>query len=229
MNKLAFVLGSVFLISLGACHLDKKEDTTTRVRPVTTTPTTTTTKKVDLIWSGSVEFTNTDKYKNLLRGQGRCDPCTHYTGPLECKNFTNQAEVELKLDKNDDFPAKATLNLYPHHKNKGKILNLFAFAGACRKSSVLPETVITYKGTVKWAYEYEGFYIRFESINESGSISYLIMDSSDTDPTRHDFLNVSLYYGGSATSGSEFGTANLESSDPEGAGVESSYETSRGR
>lgn len=208
---LYFIYCTLLLYSV-ACHLDEKKRT----------PTPSTSKKQDskskssksLVWSGALVITNAGRYRNLLRENRRCDPCTNYFGPLDCKNFDSRADVEIQFDKNTELPAKAALRIKPHFSREDA-LPIFGYIGVCG-FSISPLVPIELTGTAKYLNDYRGFHVQFTgSTGFGGGLSYVILRSESTTPIENGVLDVNIYYGGSANQSFEFGTAELENPDLE--------------
>lgn len=163
--------------------------------------------KKDLQWSSEITFTDTGKYRSLLRDLRKCDPCIHYKGPLECKNFDNKADITLTFDK-QELPSKVTLIIKPYDSsNRRRLLPWSGHWGACSPLLADPVAPIELTGTAKSYNNYLGFYIRLKQ--ENSNASYIYIKSRRDIPLENDILNAEIYYGG-ATDGSEFGTMELE-------------------
>lgn len=212
MKILKYLVLSLFLV---ACHLDKKPDNPpvspkNPPTPKATGENKTTEKAIKLLWSGTLEFTNTDRYKDFLRANRKCDPCTAYTGPYACNNFTSRADITIEFKK-QELPAEATLTIKPYLNPDASTFTAYACLGGTGGFNTYNAlTPITLEGTARPWREYEGFYVNF-----SGSrVSAATLRSESSTPEVNGVLNVTFYYG-SARPESEVGKANLDNSDLE--------------
>ncbi|MDE0518520.1 MAG: hypothetical protein OXH36_03050 [Bdellovibrionales bacterium] len=206
LKCLIYIAASCVLgLYLSACHLDndKPPPGPTPPPPDPVEPT------QSLVWSGSLEFTNPKRYRHLLRDQRKCDPCTAYFGPLNCKNFDSRADVEMKFEK-QELPSKVTVKIKPYYSGNG--LPFYGYLGACG-FTVSPETPFELKGTAKYWNEYKGFHVQLKETKGFGALSYLIVRSRYSNHVENGMLDVVMYYGGSASQGFEFGKADLENPD----------------
>jgi len=217
MNLLKYFIVFSFSILLvfSACHLETNKEgqpIVPQANPVPSKQDQVTTPPESLIWSGSIEFNNSAKYRDLLRDHRKCDPCSVYRGPLECKNFDSRADVEIKFDK-AELPSKATLTIKPYHSGRVSIFQ--GYLGVCG-FTVSPTSLMSFTGTAKYANEYQGFYVRFSGDTSSyfgGSLSYVTLKSDDTNHIDYATLDVGLYYGNSVNENQSFGRATLENSE----------------
>ena len=203
-----YIIFCVLWLYLSACHLDSdkpRNPRDPREPPVPPEPT------QSLVWSGALEFTNPKQYRNLLRDYRKCDPCTAYFGPLDCKNFDSRADVEVQFEKNE-LPSEVTVKITPYYSGSG--LPFYGYLGACG-FTVSPKAPFELKGTAKYLNEYKGFHVQFRGDTGFGALSYLIMRSEYSNPVENGILDVTMYYGGSASQSFEFGTADLENPDLE--------------
>ena len=211
LKSLIYFVCCVLILSSVSCHLDEKgktRDPKPSAKPKE--PSKTTPKS--LIWSGALEVSNAGRYRNLLRDYRRCDPCTHYLGPLNCKNFDSGGDVEIEFSKNTDLPAKATLRITPRFSGQNK-LPFYGYLGVCG-FTVSPLSPIELTGTAKYWNDYKGFHIKFTgSTGSGGGLAYVILRSESSNPIENGILDVNIYYGGSAGSSFALGEAELENPD----------------
>ncbi len=203
----------VLVFYMAACHLDSKKDDSPKAPAKPISPITTSTTKLEL-YIGSVDFTNTKKYRQLLREHRRCDPCSHYIGPADCKNFDSKADVTIQFEKNE-LPSPATLKIKLYYSNNN--LPIYGYFGACATTLLDPSVPFVFKGTAKYWNDYKGFHVLFGA-EDGGGLSSLIIRSYDSIPGSDGTLSVSLYYGGLANDNYMFGTADLESPDADSFG-----------
>ena len=204
-----YFIHCILLLYLVACHLDEKERNP-NPKPSTSKQPDSKPKSSDLlVWSGALEITNAGRYRELLRDYRKCDPCTHYFGPLDCKNFDSRADVEIQFDKNSDLPAKATLRIKPHFSGENQ-LPFYGYLGVCG-FTVSPLAPIELTGAAKYWNDYGGFHVKFTgSTGIGGNLGYVILRSLSSNPIENGLLDVNVYYGGSADEKFEIGTAELE-------------------
>ena len=192
-------------------YVPPPSSTTTSGSTTSTTPPTTTT----LTWNGQLEITNPKKYHSLLREQKRCDACSvKDAGDLSCRRFISLAKMSLVFEK-ADIPSNVTLTIFPTRRQTG---SHFWF-GACGYRHPNPTAPLVYKGQAKYINNYEGFYARFDKsadIFGYAGLSYLILKSDYGLPTDNDYLEISLYYGGSDKETNEMGIAELQHPNSEG-------------
>ena len=207
-----YCISFLFLFYLAACHLGGKDQPPPAPQPgLNPNPVLKPDPKPEiksLVWSGSLEITDSGRYRNLLRDYKKCDPCSYYTGPLECENYDSRADVEISFDKNDELPAKATVKIRPYHSYRD-VFPIEGYFGLCGQ---ILQGDIKLKGTAKYLNDYEGFHVRFEG---SSGVSYIDIRSDSTNPIENGVLDIILYYGGSARQDTEFGRAELENAEME--------------
>ena len=207
----SYFIYCILLLCLVACHLknEPKSPPTIPIPPTQLSPT----KPVSqsLIWSGAVDFINPAKYRNFLRDYRKCDPCTHYFGPLQCKNFDSRADVQIQFEKNE-LPASVTLQIQPHYSSDS--LPIYGYIGVCG-FTVSPLAPIKLTGKARYFNDYQGFHVRFRGNvpGGGGNAAYLILRSDYSNPAENGVLSVSIYYGGSVNDYFELGTADLENPD----------------
>ena len=201
------------MLCLVSCHLGgKKGKTGSEPKPDRSKPEASQPTSQSLIWSGALEVFNAERYRNLLRDYRRCDPCTHYIGPLDCKNFDSGGDVEIQFSKNSDLPAKATLRITPRFSGQNN-LPFYGYLGVCGFTAS-PLQPIELTGKAKYWNDYQGFHVKFTgSTGAGGGLAYVILRSESSSPIENGILDVNIYYGGSVSSGFEFGRAELENSD----------------
>ena len=205
LKYLLYFIVCVLLLTLAACHLDTTEPPPKDPPPTKPTPPP---KSHSLVWSGSVSVTSAEKYRDFLRSHRKCDPCSIYKGPLECKNFDSRADVTIELSKNE-LPSQATLTIQPHYSGSGLPFQLYL--GVCG-FTVSPTLPIGFKGTAQYINDYEGFHVRLtEAVDNGfgGGLGTLFIRSESSNPAAHGILDVDLYYGGAAKDEFQFGTAEL--------------------
>ena len=203
-----YIIFCVLWLYLSACHLDPEKPGPRDPRPPGPDPEL---PIETLVWAGPLEFTNPKQYRNLLRDYRKCDPCTAYFGPLDCKNFDSRADVEMQFEK-QELPSKVTVKITPYYSGSG--LPFYGYLGACG-FTVSPEAPFELKGTARYWNEYKGFHVQLKGETGFGALSYLIIRSEYSNPVENGILDVTMYYGGSASQNFECGTANLENPDLE--------------
>lgn len=202
-----YFISGMLLLCLISCHLDEKKKTPPAPTSTSTSKPSQSKVKKAFIWSGALEVTNGKRYRSLLRDYRKCDPCSLYFGPLQCKNFT-WGTVELQLNQNTELPAKAILRITPRI-SKHNDLPIFGFLGVC--GFIYPHGPVELTGTAKYWNDYRGFHIKFTgSTHGVGGLSYVILRSENSSPLENGILEVNMYYGGSADQSFEFGRAELE-------------------
>ena len=214
MLKHLFNITLCILLSyvLVACHLDGKKKAPPASPPVISPPATPPPKKPSLTWSGAIDLTNAKKYQDLLGSYRKCvhsSFCTWYEGPAKCSNFS-RGDISIKFAKSD-LPAKVTVEIKEFYTGSQALPLQFWF-GVC-SYPVNYQVPITLNGTAKYFNDYQGFHVRLEGV--SGISGGITITSTDSVPEAHGVLSVNIYYGGSATTASKFGTAELENPDME--------------
>ena len=214
LRGLIYFTYCILLLCLISCHLDKNKKSSNPERSSKPKPEASQQPLQALVWSGALEVTNGSKYRDLLRDYRKCDPCTHYFGPLDCKNFDSGGDVEIQFNKNADLPAKATLRITPRFSGQND-LPFYGYLGVCG-FSVSPREPIELTGTAKYWNDYQGFHVKFTgSTGGGGGLAYVILRSEFSNPIENGLLDVNIYYGGSANQSFVFGRAELENSDLE--------------
>ena len=202
--KYFFYFTICVMLFFTACHLDKKKPAPDKPSDSSKSEQAEESAKA-IIYSGLVQFTNARRYRDLLKANNRCDTCTNQKGPLECENFDNQAGVKIQFEKSE-LPSPATLTVQIHHQAPSGIFdNLDLWWGACNVRPVWPPQPLQMTGTAQYWNDYRGFHVRFEA----GRLGYVFIRSENTLPFEDGLLDVTLYYGGRATSNMAFGTAEL--------------------
>ena len=162
-------------------------------------------------WTGLLEIHNLKKYHSLLRGQRRCDTCSHAKGNLSCNRFRGTASIKVTFTK-EELPAEATLTIIPV---RGQSWGSFYF-GACTWRHPNPTAPLLFKGKAKYINDYGGFYIRFHKSSDvfgQASLGYIILKSEYSLPEDRSTLDVTLYFGSSDRDNNEMGTAELNHPD----------------
>ncbi len=212
LKSLIYFVCCVLILCLISCHLDQKGDKTDPKPPSPSKPDDSEQTSQSLIWKGALEVSNAGRYRDLLRDYRKCDPCTHYIGPLDCKNFDSGGDIEIQFKKNTDLPAKATLRVTPRFSGQND-LPFYGYLGVCG-FTVSPLQPIEFTGTAKYWNDYQGFHVKFTgNTGYGGGLAYLVLRSETSNPTENGVLDVQIYYGGSASSGFKLGEAELENPD----------------
>ena len=149
-------------------------------------------------WSGSLNISNIELYRDFLQAHGICDRLTWNVGDAKCEKWDSTANVEL-IFKEDSLPSTIELKIAPQLETA---VNPY----------FRPSQIIALEGDADYLSNQYGFQARLSRyLARSGAVGgfSIIVKSEDGTPDER-ILNMDIFYGGQAHRDVQIGTLNLE-------------------